>query len=109
MPIQPRAPTLRANAFSEPLRPLCGLNVPAAISSLRKARTSWRSSLHSGGKSTGSKWKLMAIGASRSLGDEGPQLVGAGFGDHVAELGGPMGLVAELLAPRPEPPRGMVQ
>src|SRR5229473_6446395 len=109
MPIQPRAPTLRANAFSEPLLPLCGLKLPAAISSRRKARTSWRSSLHSGGRSTGSKWKLMAIGASRTLGDERPQRVGAVFGDHMAELGGPMRLVAELLAPRPEPARRMVQ
>src|SRR6266852_8097646 len=109
MPIQPRAPTLRANAFSEPLLPLRGLKVPAAISSRRKARTSWRSSLHSGGKSTGSKWKLMAIVASRSLGDERPQRVGAALGDHMAELGGPVRLVAEFLAPRPQAARRMVQ
>ena len=42
------------------LRPPCGLNVPASISCFRKARTSWRSSLHSGGSSTGSNWKVCA-------------------------------------------------
>src|SRR5713226_2294814 len=51
----------------------------------------------------------MAIGASRSLGDERPQRVGAALGDHMPELGGPMRLVAELLAPRPEAARRMVQ
>src|SRR6185312_548820 len=109
MPIQPLAPTLRAKAAALSLRPPCGLNVPASISCLRKARTSLRSSTHSGGKSTGSNWKLVLIDTSRSRGQEGPQLVGAGAGDHVADADGPIGFVAEFLAPRPQPARRMVE
>src|SRR5665213_726903 len=114
MPIQPLAPTLRAKAAAlSPRRPL-GLNVPASISSLRKARTSWRNSLHSGGSSTGSNWKMLAIISprspiSRSLRHERPQRVGALRRDHAAQALGPQRLVAEFLAPAPEAARRMVQ
>src|SRR5271157_2607197 len=47
--------------------------------------------------------------SSRSLGDEGPKLVGAARRDHAAEAGGPDRLVAELLAPRPQPARRMMK
>src|SRR5580704_15199582 len=109
MPIQPLAPTLRANAAAFSLRPPPGLNVPASISCLRKARTSLRNSLHSGGSSIGSNWKALAIWSSRSLGDEGPERVGAPRRDHAAKPLGPEGLVAEFLAPAPQPPGRMVQ
>src|SRR5271156_4532909 len=48
-------------------------------------------------------------GSSSVLSDEGPKLVGAGRRDHPAEALGPDRLVAELLAPRPQPARRMVQ
>src|SRR5690242_1243682 len=109
MPIQPFAPTFRLNSReNEPLPPL-GEKVPASISSRRNSRTSRRNSLASGGSSTGSKRKLRSIDASRSLGDERPELVGAVFGDHPAETGGPHRFVAELLAPRPQPACRVVQ
>src|SRR5262245_20411340 len=109
MPIQPLAPTLRLNSReNEPLPP-CGENVPASISSRRKVGTVSRYILASGGSSTGSKRKLKFIGASRSLGDKRPQLLGAAFHDHPPEARGPDRLVAELLAPRPKPARRVVQ
>src|SRR5580698_5103897 len=109
MPIQPLAPTFLAKRAALSPRLPCGLNVPASISCLRKARTSLRSSLHSGGRSAGSNWKVFCIVASRSSRHERPQLVGAGGGDHAAEALGPQRLVAEFLAPAPEAPRRMVQ
>src|SRR5262249_45238951 len=109
MPIQPLAPTLRLNSReNEPLPPW-GEKVPASISWRRKARTSWRNSLASVGSSTGSKRKLKFIGVSRSLSDEGPEFVGAAFGDHPPEARGPHRLIAELLAPCPKPARRVVQ
>src|SRR5437868_11614583 len=109
MPIQPLAPTLRVNSRENDPFPPYGENVPASISSRRKARTSRRNSLASGGSSTGSKRKLKLIDASRSCGYEGPELVCAVFGDHPPETGGPYRFVAELLAPRPQPARRVVQ
>src|SRR5216684_1311880 len=145
MPIQPLAPTLRLNSRENDPLPPPGMKVPASASWRRKARTSWRSSLASGGSSIGSKRKLKLIGisvgcrhprasggpgasagacrywipasagmtkrvlSSRCLGDEGPELVGAPFRDHPPEARGPHRLVAELLAPRPQPARRMVQ
>src|SRR5215472_18693522 len=109
MPIQPLAPTLRLNSRENDPLPPSGENVPAAISCCRKARTSCRSSLASRGSSTGSKRKLYVIWASRSCGDERPELVGAAFRDHAAETRGPHRFVAELLAPRPQPARRMMQ
>src|SRR6516164_2834328 len=50
-----------------------------------------------------------SVRSSRTLGDEGPELVGAVCGDHAPEALSPHRLVAELLAPRPEPPRRMMQ
>src|ERR1700758_3573372 len=109
MPIQPLAPTLRLNSRENEPFPPSGENVPASISSRRKARTSSRNSLASGGSSTGSKRKLKLIGASRSCGDEGPEPIGAMPGDHLPETRGPDRLVAELLAPGPQPARRVVQ
>src|SRR5258708_15566347 len=114
MPIQPLAPTFLAKSAAFSLRPPPGLNVPAAISCLRKARTSRRNSLHSGGSSTGSNWNVPVMVSSRSpglraLGDERPQRVGALGGDGAAEALGPQRLVAEFLAPAPQPPGRMVQ
>src|SRR5277367_766610 len=121
MPIQPLAPTLRLNSRENEPLPLCGEKVPASSSWRRKARTSWRNSLASGGNSTGSKRKLVVIGSSRFaraydyrgsssvLSDEGPQLVGAGRRDHTAETLGPDRFVAEFLAPRPQPACRMMQ
>src|SRR5207249_145973 len=43
------------------------------------------------------------------LGDKRPQRIGAARGHHVAELDPPMRLVAEFLAPRPQPARRVVQ
>src|ERR1700751_1107649 len=103
IPIQPLAPTLRLNSRENEPFPPSGENVPASISSRRKARTSSRNSLASGGSSTGSKRKLKLIGASRSCGDEGPEPIGAMPGDHLPETRGPDRLVAELLAPGPQP------
>src|SRR5436305_11376051 len=109
MPIQPLAPTLRVNSRENDPFPPYGENVPASISSRRKARTSSRNSLASGGSSTGSKRKLKLIVASRSCGDEGPELVGAALCNHPPETGGPDRLVAELLAPGPQPAGRMVK
>src|SRR5437764_13896818 len=109
MPIQPLAPTLRLNSRENDPLPASGEKAPASISSRRKARTSCRNSLASGGSSTGSKRKLKLIGASRSLRNEGPQLVGAALGDHPPEARGPSRLIAELLAPGPEASRRVVQ
>src|SRR5947208_14156901 len=109
MPIHPLAPTLRLNSRENDPLPPSGVNVPASISSRRKARTSWRNSLASGGSSTGSKRKLKVMVASRSCGDEGPEPVGAALCDHTAEARGPDRPVAALLAPRPQPARRMVQ
>src|ERR1700719_212271 len=109
MPIQPLAPTLRLNSRENDPFPPYGENVPASISSRRKPRTSSRNSLASGGSSTGSKRKLKLIGASRSCGDKGPEPVGAALRDHPPETGGPDRLVAELLAPGPQPARRMMQ
>src|ERR1700736_6728248 len=106
MPIQPFAPTLRLNSReNEPLPP-SGEKVPAAISWRRKARTSRRNSLASGGSSTGAKRKVAFSRAVRSVGDEGPELGGAVRRDHPAEALSPHRLVAELLAPRPQPAGG---
>src|SRR6476620_9445497 len=99
MPIQPLAPTLRLNSRENDPLPPSGEKVPASISWRRKVRTSWRNSLASGGSSIGSKRKVVFIRASRSLGDERPEPVGAVRGDHSAEPPGPHRLVAELLAP----------
>src|SRR6516165_7567147 len=109
MPIQPLAPTLRLNSREKDPFPPSGENVPASISSRRKARTPSRNPLASGGSSTGSKRKLKLICASRSCGDEGPEPVGAMLSDHPPEARGPHRLVAELLAPGPQPARSMVQ
>src|SRR4051794_32124474 len=109
MPIQPFSPTLRAKAAALSLRPPCGLKLPASISCFRKARTSLRNSLHSGGRSIGSNSNLVLMPASRSRGDGRPQRVSACGRDHAAEAHGPESLVAEFLAPRPEPARRVVQ
>src|SRR6266446_4058342 len=109
MPIQPLAPTLRLNSRENDPLPSFGEKVPASISWRRKARTSWRNSLASGGSSIGSKLKLKVIDTSRALGNEGPELVGAVRRDHPAETLSPHRLVAEFLAPRPEAPRRMMQ
>src|SRR5262249_51519665 len=93
---------------NEPLPP-SGEKVPASTSCRRKALTSRRNSLASGGNSIGSKRKLGVIFYSRSCGDKGPELVGAVRCDHPAETGGPDRLVAELLAPRPQPAGRVVQ
>src|SRR5271155_650287 len=103
MPIQPLAPTLRLNSRENDPLLRSGEKVPASISSRRKARTSSRNSFASGGNSTGAKRKLKLIDASRSFGDKGPELVGAALCNHPPETGGPDRLVAELLAPRPQP------
>ena len=47
--------------------------------------------------------------ADQVRGHERPQRVGAARRHHAAEPVGPMRLVAELLAPRPQPPRRLVQ
>src|ERR1700746_2479675 len=109
MPIQPLAPTLRLNSReNEPLPP-SGEKLPASISWRKNARTSRRNSLAAGGSSIGSERKGVFIRASRSLGDEGPELVGAVCCDHAPEALGPHRLVAEFLAPYPEPARRMMQ
>src|SRR5260370_13178801 len=64
MPIQPLAPTLRLNSRENDPLPPYGEKVPASASWRRKARTSRRSSLASGGSSIGSKRKLKLIGVS---------------------------------------------
>jgi hypothetical protein len=59
MPIQPLAPTFRLNSGEKDdcfLSP--GRKVPFSCSSRKKARTSRRSSSASGGRLTGSNWKL---------------------------------------------------
>src|SRR5947208_15852245 len=89
MPIQPLAPTLRLNSRENDPLPPYGEKVPASISWRRKARTSTRNSLASGGSSTGSKRKLKLMGASRSLGDEGPEIVCPALRNHPAEARGP--------------------
>src|ERR1700719_172472 len=116
MPIQPLAPTLRAKALATEngARSLSGVNVPASISWRRKARTSWRNFFASGGRSTGSKRKLYAnqlltFLSLCALGDRGTQRVAAALGDQLTEPLGPQRLVAELLAPCPQPARRMMQ
>src|SRR5271165_1227699 len=109
MPIHPLAPTFRLNSRERPPLPRCAVKVPDSASWCRKSRTSWRNSLASGGSSTGSKRKLVVIAASSVLSDKGPQLVGALGRDHPPEPGRPHCLVAELLAPAPQPARRMVQ
>src|SRR5439155_4273926 len=109
MPIQPFAPTLRLNSRENDPLPPSGEKLPASISWRRKARTSRRNSLASGGSSIGSKRKVVFIRASRTLGDEGPELIGAVRRDHPPEACRPYRLIAEFLAPRPQPACGMMQ
>src|SRR5664279_3960239 len=64
MPSQPRWPTRRENsrASASSRLGLNGLKLPAAISSARKARTSWRNCWHSGGRRIGSKRRAAVMG-----------------------------------------------
>src|ERR1700757_2896551 len=109
MPIQPRSPTLFAKAGTSVSSRfgLKGENVPAEISSARKARTSLRNCSHSGGRRIGSKRRAAVMIMSRLLkslfasarGDQRPQFVGAPRGDALAEFHRPVALRAEIVAP----------
>src|SRR5437870_3677913 len=93
MPIQPLAPTLRLNSRENDPLLRSGEKVPASISWRRKARTSWRNSLASGGSSIGSKRKLKLINVSvahrhphATSGLSGANLVG----DHGTGIASPI-------------------
>ena len=97
MPIQPLAPTrwLKARLCESPWPGRCGSNVPAAISSARNARTSWRSASHSGGRRIWSNCRLAVIAHATS----GQNSSAPRARDVLAELGRPIALVAEIVAP----------
>src|SRR6476469_8297144 len=111
MPIQPLAPTRRENSLlcASPWPGWCGSNVPAAISSARNARTSWRSSSHSGGRRIWSKVSAEVMAGPSAGGDERPEFVRAARRDPVAEGGGPIALIAEVVAPGEHAQRVAVQ
>src|SRR6478672_6361683 len=112
MPIQPLAPTLRLNsslkAPSMP-PPMLALRVPASISFARKARTSLRSATHSGGRRTGSNVNSVPICLSSPFRQHRPQFLGTLGGDQMPKLHRPEALVAEVVAPGPQPAREAVQ
>src|SRR5258707_9108088 len=100
MPIQPLAPTLRLNSRENDPLPPYGEKVPASISWRRKARTSWRNSLASGGSSIGSKRKVVFIHVSLGChhsGGPSPPFRGKGEG----EVGG---IATGSSVPPPPPP-----
>ena len=88
----------------------CGSKVPAAISLARKARTSSRSASHSGGRRIGSKVSSVAmcrlLTAPPACGHRPSAPLAA---TSVAELHRPGALVAEVVAPGPQPPREAMQ
>src|SRR5262249_20685469 len=108
MPIQPRSPTLRENAGTSVSSRLGlkGSKVPAAISSVRKARTSLRSCSHFSGRRIGSKRRaavmvvlFLDLVHALAVADQRPQFTGAARGDALAKLDRPKPLRAEIVAP----------
>src|SRR5215212_8427181 len=110
MPSQPRAPTFLENSGTSVSSRLgwCGSNVPAAISSARKARTSLRNCSHSGGRRIGSKRRAAVIvgldfyldkSVMSARGDQRPQFIGAAVAYELAEFDRPKTFGTEIVAP----------
>src|SRR5947207_1643256 len=99
--------------------------MPAAGGSGRSAiRSTWQAMFLFSGSHSGARPRLRGYGfRARELAlaprndalhpsprrKQRPQLVGAARGDHVAELDGPVALVAEIVAPCPQPARETMQ
>src|ERR1043166_9721381 len=110
MPSQPFAPTRRENsgASVSSRLGLCGSKVPAAISSLRKARTCLRNSSHFSGRRIGSKRRAAVIecldfylgkSVMSARGHQRPQFIGASDAYELAELDRPIAFGTEIVAP----------
>src|SRR5437660_1292417 len=89
--------------------PPCGSKVPASISLARKARTSCRRAWHSGGRRIASNVSSVAMCRSLPCRQHGPQAVRTLGRRQVAELHRPEALVAEIVAPGPQPAREAMQ